>query len=149
MSPSRNVQTCAKRISTTAPPLLGLRVGGRVDLDEGLGQISEPVADALVSSVHRQVSPERHQNRRMPLDLGVEFVQQRFEILARDRLSPALERLDVFLRHRPPSMSRRRGVAHPPAAAADQTLSDGDTVPEAVRNLRRYGRADRQLLRPR
>ena len=69
-------------------------------LREGLVQVSEPLANALVSPIHRLFSSHRHQNRRMPLNLGVEFRQQPFGISPVDRVKRAFEDLDVLLRHR-------------------------------------------------
>src|SRR5215213_4602294 len=60
-----------------------LRVLG-MKLREGLVQVSKPLANALVSAIHRLLPADRHQNRGMPLNLGVELRQQRFGISAVD-----------------------------------------------------------------
>src|SRR5215217_7232776 len=98
-----------------------------VKLREGLVQVSEPLANALVSPIHGPGASYRHQNRPMPLDLGVEFRQQRFGISAVDRVKRAFEGLDIRLRHRPCSI-REFGGCRLPGAGAGLTELDNDRV---------------------
>jgi hypothetical protein len=49
----------------------------------------------------------------MPLHLGIDFFQHRFDIPAVVRVRNALESLDVLLRHRPPSIHGYRVTAAP------------------------------------
>ncbi len=83
----------------------GLR-DGDLDLPERLVPLSELVADALVSPIHRRYPPEHHHlEHRVPLHLGVESLQERVDVSAVERVDSALEDIDVLLRHRPRSIS--------------------------------------------
>ena len=55
--------------------------------------------------IHRRLPFERHQKRRVPLDLGVEYLDQGLDVSAVTRLEAAPHDLHVLLRHRPRSIS--------------------------------------------
>src|SRR5829696_721673 len=71
-----------------------------VDVVESLINLTQHLTDTVVSPADGRLASEWNQKRRMPLHLGVELLQQRFGVPAVIRLSPALERFDVLLRHR-------------------------------------------------
>jgi hypothetical protein len=75
------------------------------ELAESLLQLSDPLASALVTPVDSGFPAEQHRQHGAPLDLGVEFPQQRFDVSAVVSISPALEGLDVLLRHCPRTIS--------------------------------------------
>ena len=76
-----------------------------VELGERPEKVFHHLADALVPPIHRPLSLEPHQKRRVPLDLGVEYLDQGFDVSAVGRLDPALKGLYVLLRHRPRSIA--------------------------------------------
>src|SRR3954453_1296343 len=53
-----------------------------------------------MATKHRLFSSKHHGKRRVPFDLGIEFVKQRVEVAAVVGVEPALESFDVLLRHR-------------------------------------------------
>ena len=80
-----------------------------VGLAQSLVHVSDRLAEALVSSIHRRLASQPREDPRVPLHLGVELLQQRVDVSAVSRLDPALEGIHVLLRHRPRSISRRGG----------------------------------------
>jgi hypothetical protein len=120
-----------------------------VDLDEGLGQISEPVRMPSCPRYTVRFPPSAIRIAECHSTSGSSSSSNASSSWRVTASAPRLNASTFSCDIARPVCRGGRGVAHPPAAAADQTLSEGDTVPEAVRNLRRYGRADRQLLRPR
>jgi hypothetical protein len=78
-----------------------------VHLGEGLVEISDHPAHAVMAPKDRPLPSHQPVQRRVPLDLGMEFVQQTVDISTVSRLEPALEGLHVLLRHRPRSISRK------------------------------------------
>ncbi len=82
-----------------------------VDLAEGLVEVSEHLADSVVSSKHSLFPSQQGVQRRVPLHLGIELLQQRFDVSAVARLESALESLDVLLRHRQRSIPQAQESA--------------------------------------
>src|SRR5215204_5355266 len=75
-----------------------------VPLDENLVEIAEKLADALVAPKHRRLASHRHHERRVPLDLGGECLQQAFDISPVVGVDRSAAGLHVLLRHRPRSI---------------------------------------------
>jgi hypothetical protein len=92
---------------------------GEVELGVGddLPDVEKELPNALVPPIHR-VAPE-HRERRVPLHFGVKLGKESFDVSAVPRFQCALERVDVLLRHRPPSISRRRA----PVSGAESAAS--------------------------
>jgi hypothetical protein len=68
-----------------------------VDFDESRVQVSPQLADALASPIHRRFASYQRRHPRMPLHLGVDFLEQRFYVSAVGRLNGAPKGLDVLL----------------------------------------------------
>ena len=79
-----------------------------MDLVDNFIEFSKPRADTAMTSIDRRSPAEQNRKRRVPLDLGVEFIQQRLDVSAVVRISGALGPLDVVLRHLP-AVSRGQG----------------------------------------
>jgi hypothetical protein len=70
-----------------------------VNLGERLIGVAEQLANPLMAAIHRRVPAKPHQNRRVPLDVGVKVGQQRLGIPAVVSVNTPHECLDVHLRH--------------------------------------------------
>src|SRR5215204_6811114 len=75
--------------------------------------------------MHRRFPSQRSQNRGLPLHLGVEFLQHRFDISAVVRVRKAFESLDILLRHR---LLPQPGGFEGLALVRPESLSHGESV---------------------
>src|SRR5262249_34885877 len=73
----------------------------QADLGERLVDVANPLADAIVSPIHRRPTFEQGLKRPVPLHLPVDFLEEPVDIPAVVCLNRSLERLNVLLRHRP------------------------------------------------
>src|SRR4051794_33671551 len=76
-----------------------------------LVQVADVLEQLLAAPDHLGLPAKHHREDPVPLDVGIELLQEGFVVSAVVRVSCPFKRFDVFLRHRMRSISRRTRAA--------------------------------------
>ena len=81
-------------------------------LGEDLPELPDHLSRPIVAAENRRLPAEQSGESRMPLDLGIEQLHGRLHVALLEALNPAIEDVNVLLRHRPRSIPRERAAFH-------------------------------------